>query len=69
MAVNLSLLPPDEKNKIELDKQASYAVWQIKQAKAGPDLLINEAKKIRKDEERAFYEQAVQKYKRIMGVA
>ncbi|HCG6896526.1 TPA: DUF3283 family protein, partial [Vibrio parahaemolyticus] len=24
MSFNLSLLPPDEKNKIELDKQASF---------------------------------------------
>ncbi|WP_105901098.1 DUF3283 family protein [Vibrio gangliei] len=69
MSVNLSLLPPAEKNKIELDKQASYAVWQLKQAKAGPELLVNEAQKIRDENERLFYEQAVQKYKRIMGVA
>lgn len=69
MSVNLSLLPPAEKNKIELDKQASYAVWQIKQAKAGPDLLLSEAQKIRDEDERIFFEQAVQKYKRMMGVA
>ncbi|WP_086981260.1 DUF3283 family protein [Vibrio aphrogenes] len=69
MSVNLSLLPPAEKNKIELDKQASYAVWQIKQAKAGPDLLLSEAQKIRDEDERMFFEQAVQKYKRMMGVA
>ncbi|HBV75221.1 MULTISPECIES: DUF3283 family protein [Vibrio] len=69
MTINLSLLPSAEKNKIELDKQASYAVWQLKQAKAGPDLLISEAEKIRNPDERAFFEQAIQKYKRIMGVA
>ncbi|MGO1188947.1 DUF3283 family protein [Vibrio casei] len=69
MTINLSLLPSAEKNKIELDKQASYAVWQLKQAKAGPDLLISEAGKIRNPDERAFFEQAIQKYKRIMGVA
>ncbi|MFH0258142.1 DUF3283 family protein [Vibrio rumoiensis] len=69
MSINLSLLPPTEKNKIELDKQASYAVWQLKQAKAGPELLLTEAEKIRNEDERTFFEQAVQKYKRIMGVA
>ncbi|OEF28156.1 DUF3283 family protein [Vibrio rumoiensis] len=69
MSINLSLLPSAEKNKIELDKQASYAVWQLKQAKAGPDLLISEAEKIRNQGERDFFEQAIQKYKRIMGVA
>lgn len=69
MSVNLSLLPPAEKNKIELDKQASYFVWQLKQAKAGPELLFNEAEKIRDPNERTFFEQAIQKYKRIMGVA
>lgn len=69
MTINLSLLPSAEKNKIELEKQASYAVWQLKQAKVGPDLLISEAEKIRNPDERAFFEQAIQKYKRIMGVA
>lgn len=68
MSINLSLLPAAEKNKIELDKQASYAVWQLKQAKAGPDLLIREAEKIRNPDERDFFEQAIQKYKRIMDV-
>lgn len=69
MSINLSLLPSIEKNKIELDKQASYAVWQLKQAKVGPEWLLTEAEKIRHEDERIFFEQAVQKYKRIMGVA
>ncbi|HCH3796869.1 TPA: DUF3283 family protein, partial [Vibrio parahaemolyticus] len=37
MSFNLSLLPPDEKNKIELDKQASFLVWKLREAKSGPE--------------------------------
>ncbi|MEF1230207.1 DUF3283 family protein, partial [Vibrio fortis] len=46
MSINLSLLPPDEKNKIELDKQASFLVWQLKQAKCGPEAIVEEAMKL-----------------------
>ncbi|WED23569.1 DUF3283 family protein [Vibrio sp. JC009] len=69
MSINLSLLPPEEKNRIELDKQASFLVWKLKEAKAGPDELITEADKIRNESEKEFFEQAIEKYKRIMGVA
>jgi hypothetical protein len=66
--MNLSLLPAAEKNKIELDKQASFFVWQLKQGQAGPDVLFSEAQKIKDAAEREFFEQAIQKYKRVMGV-
>ncbi len=68
MSVNLSLLPADEKNKVELDKQASFFVWRVKQAQAGADIFITEAEKIKNAEEREFFQQAIEKYKRIMGV-
>lgn len=35
MSFNLSLLPSEEKNEVEIDKQASFLVWKIKQAQAG----------------------------------
>ncbi|NLS11921.1 DUF3283 family protein [Vibrio sp. SM6] len=69
MPFNLSLLPEQEKNKIELDKQASFLVWQLRAAKCGPDAVITQAQKIVSPEERAWFEQSVAKYKRVMGVA
>ncbi|MDG3086276.1 DUF3283 family protein [Vibrio hannami] len=68
MSINLSLLPPEEKNKIELDKQASFLVWKLKQAKAGPDEIISEMDKIKDEHERLWFEQSIEKYKRVMGV-
>ncbi|MFB9135532.1 DUF3283 family protein [Vibrio sp. AK197] len=68
MSMNLSLLPADEKNRIELDKQASFIVWKIKQSKAGPDSIDAQLKQLSKTHERECFEQSVEKYKRIMGV-
>jgi hypothetical protein len=64
MSINLSLLPPDEKNKIELDKQASFLVWKMKQAKAGPDEITAALNKIRDEQEQAWFQQSVEKYKK-----
>ncbi|WP_114764926.1 DUF3283 family protein [Vibrio rhodolitus] len=69
MSVNLSLLPADEKNKVELDKQAAFLVWKLKEAKAGPDEIDQQAGKIIDDAERAWFTECVAKYKRLMGVA
>ncbi|MDN3697255.1 MULTISPECIES: DUF3283 family protein [Vibrio] len=69
MSINLSLLPPDEKNKIELDKQASFLVWKLKQAKAGPEAITEQANKIVDEQEKVWFAQSVDKYKRVMGVA
>ncbi|EDP59788.1 DUF3283 family protein [Vibrio sp. AND4] len=68
MSFNLSLLPPDEKNKIELDKQASFLVWKLKEAKSGPEVIAEQLSKINDTDEKAFFQQAVDKYKRVMGV-
>ncbi|MGF1752673.1 DUF3283 family protein [Vibrio makurazakiensis] len=69
MSINLSLLPPDEKNKIELDKQASFLVWKLKHAKSGPEAIVEQSAKITDPQEKAWFEQSVEKYKRVMGVA
>ncbi|ASI91690.1 MULTISPECIES: DUF3283 family protein [Vibrio] len=68
MSHNLSLLPPSEKNKVELDKQASFVVWQLKEAKAGPEAIREQLEKIADEAEQAWFEQCVDKYKRMMGV-
>ena len=69
MSFNLSLLPPDEKNKIELDKQASFLVWKLKEAKSGPEVIEEQLSKINDADEKVFFQQAVDKYKRVMCVA
>lgn len=64
---NLSLLSDAEKNRIELDKQAAYAVWKVSNAKAGTEVFSELLNNI-VDDEREFFEQAVVKYKAQMGV-
>lgn len=68
MSVNLSLLPADEKNVIELDKQASFLVWKLKQAKVGPQEIMTQRTKLKSDEEKACFDQSIAKYKKVMGV-
>ena len=68
MSINLSLLSAEEKNKIELDKQASFLVWKLREAKAIPDEIDRQAGKIQDDSERTFFLESVNKYKRVMGV-
>ncbi|MDC5705688.1 DUF3283 family protein [Vibrio europaeus] len=69
MSINLSTLTASEKNKIELDKQASFLVWKLREAKAVPDEIDQEAAKIVDEEEKASFLESVAKYKRVMGVA
>ena len=69
MSINLSTLPPSEKNKIELDKQASFLVWKLREAKAMPDEIDQQAAKITDDAEKVSFLDSVEKYKRVMGVA
>ncbi len=69
MSINLSLLPPDEKNQIELDKQASFLVWKLKQTRAGSDDIAAKLRTIRGEQEQIWFTQSVKKYKKVMGVA
>ncbi len=55
MSFNLSLLPPDEKNKVELDKQASFLVWKLKEAKSGPEVIDEQLSKINDADEKVFF--------------
>jgi len=68
MPVNLSLLSVEEKNKIEIDKQASYLVWQLKLVKIAPNEILAQKDKLKNEHEKAWFEQSVEKYKRVMGV-
>ncbi len=68
MSFNLALLDAAEKNKIELDKQASFLVWKMKQAKGGPEEITKQLAKLSSEAEKAWFQQSVDKYKRVMGV-
>ena len=69
MSINLSTLPASDKNKIELDKQASFLVWKLREAKAIPDEIDQVAAKILDEDEKTAFLESVAKYKRVMGVA
>ncbi len=68
MSINLSLMPANEKNRIELDKQASFLVWKLKKAKAGPEVIDVQLRKLIDETQREWFIQSIDKYKRIMGV-
>lgn len=68
MSINLSTLPASEKNTIELDKQASFLVWKLKQGKAVASDIDQQAAKIIDQQEQALFLESVAKYKRVMGV-
>ncbi len=68
MSFNLALLDVNEKNKIELDKQASFLVWKMKQAKGGPEEITKQLTNLTSEEDKEWFQQSVDKYKRVMGV-
>ncbi|MEZ8140494.1 DUF3283 family protein [Enterovibrio sp. FF113] len=68
MSYNLALLPADEKQKIELDKQASYAVWQVKNGLAERSTFTQQAQALNNEDERAHFVNCVEKYSKIMGL-
>ncbi|EFP97494.1 DUF3283 family protein [Vibrio caribbeanicus] len=69
MSVNLSNLPVEEKNIIELEKQAAFLVWQIRESKAMPEHIETQANKISDSREREAFLDFITKYKQIMNVA
>ncbi|SMS01748.1 hypothetical protein VIM7927_03054 [Vibrio mangrovi] len=68
MSFNLAELSAEEKNRVELDKQAAFLVWKLKQGKAGPEALAQHQETLRTTDEQTCFQQSVDKYKRIMGV-
>jgi len=69
MSVNLSSLPKHEKNKVELDKQASYLVWQIKHGESTHDAISNVLDTIVDEQEKAWFQNSIDKYKRMMSLS
>ncbi len=67
MSYNLSDLPADEKLLVELEKQASYLVWKLKQRTA-TEQDIRQAAMALGDWQRTHFEQCIDKYRQQMGV-
>ena len=65
---NLSLLSQLERDHIELDKQAAYTVWKVKNGKAGFELFFEKTNEIREVKQKDIFTQAIEKYKQKMGL-
>lgn len=68
MNYNLALLTKEEKQKIELDKQASFTVWQIKHSFSDKKNLSQKIQTLSSDEEREYFIFCIEKYQTIMAV-
>ncbi|GAL09588.1 hypothetical protein JCM19233_565 [Vibrio astriarenae] len=68
MSFNLSLLPSDEKNTIELDKQASFIVWKVKNGKGTFEEVQTQLDKLTNPAEKEVFQSSVMKYRQMMGL-
>jgi hypothetical protein len=68
MSFNLAQRSAEDRNRIELDKQAAFVVWKLKQGKSGPEEILRQTEALRTAEEQAWFQQAIEKYKRTMGL-
>jgi hypothetical protein len=68
MTINLAELSAEERTKIELDKQAAFIIWQIKQGQVSFDAITQAQGKLRSEQELMWFQQSIDDYKQIMGV-
>ncbi|MCE0495135.1 DUF3283 family protein [Vibrio salinus] len=69
MSLNLANKSPEERLKIELDKQASFLVWQLKEGKIAPDAISEKIRSLLSEQEKDWFQQSINQYKKIMGVS
>lgn len=63
---NLALLPSDEKQAIELDKQAAYDVWKVRSGQE-PEFYLEQQKiKISDAKQQSLYVNALDLYKTLI---
>ncbi|MFO6423506.1 DUF3283 family protein [Motilimonas sp. KMU-193] len=62
---NLALLPSDEKQAIEIDKQAAYDVWKVKNGEEPEFYLEQQKAKFSDPNQLEIYTQAVENYKAL----
>ncbi|CAM4167756.1 DUF3283 family protein [Vibrio astriarenae] len=68
MSHNLSLLDASAKNVIELDKQASFIVWKVKNGKGTFEEVQNQLDKLTDPAEQETFQASVMKYRQMMGL-
>ncbi|MDR9828210.1 DUF3283 family protein [Vibrio sp. FNV 38] len=68
MSYNLSLLEHRAKNIIELDKQASYIVWKVKNGKGTFEEVQVQLDKLTDTTEQEAFQASVMKYRQMMGL-
>lgn len=68
MSYNLAELDAKQKNRVELDKQAAFFVWQLKHSAIGPDVINKYSQALRSDDDKSCFEQSVNKYKKQMNM-
>lgn len=69
MSFNLANKASEERLRIELDKQASFMVWQLKEGKIAVDVIANKIRSLPSEQEKDWFQQSIEQYKRIMGVS
>ena len=65
---NLSLLAPEDKKKIELEKQASYAIWKVKNGFSDRRTLERDVEAIRDENDRNLFLNFLEKHEHMMGI-
>ncbi|WP_434361663.1 DUF3283 family protein [Parasalinivibrio latis] len=68
MKYNLSLLDPETKFDIELDKQASFAVWKVKHGLAPVESLSQARDGFQDPRHKSVFDESVTKYRSVMSI-
>jgi hypothetical protein len=68
MSINLSNLPADDKYRIELDKQASYLVWKVKNSQGTELDIFNQREKLSSEQHLVWFDESIAKYRQMMGI-
>ncbi|WP_166434198.1 DUF3283 family protein [Vibrio viridaestus] len=69
MSFNLANKSSQDRLRIELDKQASYIVWQLKQGKTTVDEVNSKLRSFREEQDKDWFIESLEHYKKIMGVS
>lgn len=68
MSLNLALLNSEERQRIELDKQAAFLVWQIKQGRLLSEALIQHQSRLTTAQEQMWFQTSIEHYQHLMGI-
>jgi hypothetical protein len=56
MSFNLANKASEERLRIELDKQASFMVWQLKEGKIAVDVIANKIRSLPSEQEKDWFQ-------------